>query len=159
MPVNNTTRSMYLKRHVQKRVKIVLFSHFFHTSFIHFSHSFHIHISQACEILHCKIYVKRVGKDVNPFTHTFTYTSHGVSRRLSHVNPHWMAKEFQMLLKLTHIFTYTSNGVSRGLSHVFNPHWMVKEIEFHMLQIHTYFHIQFIAELHARGSPGMRGAL
>ena len=34
---------------------------------------------------------------------------------------------------------------------------MVKEIEFHMVQIHTYFHIQFIAELHARGSPGMRG--
>ena len=96
--------------------------------------------------IHCSvIYVKRVWNDVNPFTHIFTYTSHGVSHRLSHVKPHWMAREFHMLLtcKFTHIFTYTSNGVSHGFSHAFNPHWMAKDLEFHILLIHTYFHIHF----------------
>ena len=89
------------------------------------------------------IYVKRVWNDVNPFTHIFTYTSHGFWHRLSHINSHWMEKEFHMLLKFTHIFTYTSNGVSHGLSHVFIPYWMAKDLEFHMLLIHTYFHIHF----------------
>ena len=121
------------------------FSHSFHPFFTHFSHEFHTDISHACEILHSEIYVKRVWNDVNPFTHIFTYTSQGVSHRLSHVKPHWMAKEFHMLLtcKFTHIFTYTSNGVSHGFSHAFNPHWMAKDLEFHILLIHTYFHIHF----------------
>ena len=99
-------------------MKILLFSHSLHTFFTHLSHSFHTHISHACEILHSEIYVKRVWSDVIPFIHIFTYTSHGVSHRLSHVNPHWMAKEFHMLLKFTHIFTYTSHGVSHELSHI-----------------------------------------
>ena len=120
----------------------------FRTLFTRFSHTFHmnfIHISHACEILHSEIYVKCVWNDVNPVTHIFTYTSHGVSHRLSHVTPHWMAKEFQMVLtcKFTHIFTYTSNGVSHVLSHASNPHWMAKDLVFHMLLIHTYFHIHF----------------
>ena len=120
----------------------------FHTLFTRFSHTFHmnfIHISHACEILLSEIYVKWVWNGVNPFTHIFTYTSHGVSHRLSHVTPQWMAKEFHMVLtcKFTHIFTYTSNGVSHGLSHAFNPHWMAKDLEFHMLLIHTYFHVHF----------------
>ena len=106
-----------------------LFSHVFHTFFTHFSHAFHTHISHACEILHSEIYVKRVWSDVIPFTHIFTYTSHGVSHRLSHVNPHLNS----------HIFSYTSHGVSHGLSHVLNPHWMAKHLEFHMLLIHTLF--------------------
>ena len=49
-----------MKHDVKKRVKIVLFSHSFHTFFTHFSHAFHTHISHACEILHSEIYVKRV---------------------------------------------------------------------------------------------------
>ena len=105
-----------------------LISHVFHTFFTHFSHAFHTHISHACEILHSEIYVKRVWNDVNPFTHIFTYTSHGVSHRLSHVNPHLNS----------HIFSYTSHGVSHRLSHVLNPHWMAK----HPV-IHTLFHIHF----------------
>ena len=82
-----------------------LFSHIFHTFFTHFSHAFHAHISRACEILHSEIYVKRVWSDVIPFTHIFTYTSHGVSHGLSHVNPHLNS----------HLFSYTSHGVSHGL--------------------------------------------
>ena len=113
----------------EKPVKNVLFSHSFHMFFTHFWHAFHTHISHACEILHSEIYVKRVWNDVNPFTHIFTYTSHGVSHRLSHVNPHLNS----------HIFSYTSHGVSHGLSHVLNPHWMAKHLEFHMLLIHTLF--------------------
>ena len=126
-------------------MKTVQFSLPFHTFFTHFSHEFHTHISHASEILRSKIYMKRVWNDVNPFTHIFTNTSHGVSHRLSHVKLHWMAKEFHMLLtcKFTHIFTYTSNGVSHGLSDAFNPHWMAKDLEFHMLLIHTYFHTHF----------------
>ena len=115
--------------------------HSFQTFFTHVSHEFHTDISHACEILQSEIYVKRVWNDVKPFTHIFTYTSHGVSHRLSHVKPHWMAKEFHMLL--TCKFIYTSNGVSHGLSHAFNPHWMAKYLQFHMLLIHTYFHIHF----------------
>ena len=113
----------------KKRVKNVPFSHSFHMFFTLVSHAFHTHISHACEILHSEIYVKRVWSDVNPFTHIFTYTSHGVSHRLSHVNPHLNS----------HIFSYTSHGVSHGLSHVLNPHWMAKHLEFHMLLIHTLF--------------------
>ena len=101
------------------------FSHSFHTFYAHFSHAFHTHISHACEILNSEIYVKRVWSDVNPFTHIFTYFSHGVSHKLSHVNPHLNS----------HIFSYTSHG----LSHVFNPHWMAKHLEFHMLVIHELF--------------------
>ena len=111
----------------EKRVKNVLFSYYFHTFFTHFSHAFRTHISHACEILHSEIYVKRVWGDVIPFTHIFTYTSDGVSHRLSHANPHLNS----------HIFSYTSRRVSHGLSHVFNPHWMAKHLEFHMLVI-TY---------------------
>ena len=104
-----------------------LFSHVFHMFFTHFSHAFPTHISHACEILHSEICVKRVWSDVIPFTHIFTYTSHGVSHRLSHVNPYLNS----------HIFSYTSHGVSHRLSHVL-PHWMAKH-----LVIHTLFHIHF----------------
>ena len=89
----------------------VLFSHSFHTFFTHFSHAFLTHIPHACEILHSEIYVKRVSSDVIPFTDIFTYTSHGVSHRLSHVNPHLNSR----------IFSYTSHRVSHRLSHVLNP--------------------------------------
>ena len=58
-PLSFTNRSMYVKRHVKKRVKIVQFSHSFHAFFTHFSHEFHTHISHVCEILHSEIYVKR----------------------------------------------------------------------------------------------------
>ena len=114
----------------KKHVKIVQFSHSFHTFFTHFSHEFHTHISHACEILLSEIYVKWVWNDVNPFTHIFTYSSHGVSHRLSNVTPHWMAKEFHMVLtcKFTHIFTYTSNGVSHVLSHAFVCCCMISKI-------------------------------
>ena len=81
-----------------------LFSHIFHTFFTHFSHAFHTHISRACEILHSEIYVKRVWSDVIPFTHIFTYTSHGVSHRLSHVNPHVYVISTLLLLCLRYVY-------------------------------------------------------
>ena len=81
------------------------------TLFSHFSHAFHTHISHACEILHSEIYVKSVWSDVIPFTYIFTHTSHGVSHWLSHVNPHWMAKEFHMQNRAATILTFSNYEV------------------------------------------------
>ena len=119
----------------EKCVKIGHFSHVFH---MHFTQVFHLHVKFCIY----EIYVKMMWSDVIPFAHIFTYTSHGVSNRLSHANPHLNS----------HIFSYTSREVSHGLSHVLNHHWMAKHLQFHMLLIYTLFsrtlHMGFLMSFH-----------
>ena len=85
-----------------------LFTRFSHTFHMNFIHIFHMHV-KFCLV---KYTVKWVWNNVNPFTHIFTYSSHGVSHRLSHVTPHWMAKEFHMVLtcKFTHFHIHFKWG-------------------------------------------------
>ena len=73
---------------------------------------FHIHVTRGfTQAFTCKTSLngKRISHATCKFTHIFTYTSHGVSHELSHVNPQWswMAVEFHMLLHTNCLCCFT----------------------------------------------------
>ena len=79
-------------------------SHVFH----YFSHEFHTHISLVCEKLHCETCENGV-KWCQPF-HTHFHC-------ISHVNSHWFAVKFHMLLHTNFTYKFSVNSYTIWISH------------------------------------------